>query len=106
MSWLGTPNVSWPSPRTVEYLWCAYPGGLYNYAELANYIEYDAGWIVDPADEAQIRQVAREILNNPVQVRRRGKNAQQLVRERLTWNVTMSPWIHTADNHSEQVVEW
>jgi len=48
-------NMVWPAPVV-----------LYNYTELANYIaEYDAGWIVDPADEAQIRQVAREILNNP-----------------------------------------
>jgi hypothetical protein len=63
-----------------------------NYAELAEYIaEYDAGWIVDPADEAQIRQVAREILNNPEQVRCKGKNAQQLVREKLTWNLTIAP---------------
>ena len=78
--------------RTVEYLWCGLPVVYNNYAELANYIaEYNAGWIVDPDDEAQMRQVAREILNNPEEVRRRGKNAQQLVRERLTWNLTIAP---------------
>jgi len=52
--------------RTVEYgvacLW------FITITQNCDYIErYDAGWIVDP-DEAQIRQVAREILNNPVQV--------------------------------------
>ncbi|MBW4630634.1 MAG: glycosyltransferase family 4 protein [Iphinoe sp. HA4291-MV1] len=78
--------------RTVEYLWCGLPVVYNNYAELAEYIaEYDAGWIVDPANESQIRQVAREILNNPEQVRCKGKNAQQLVRERLTWDVTIGP---------------
>jgi glycosyltransferase involved in cell wall biosynthesis len=78
--------------RTVEYLWCGLPVVYNNYAELAEYIEkYDAGWIVDPANETQIRDVAREILNNPEQVYYKGKNAQRLVREKLTWDVTIAP---------------
>jgi len=78
--------------RTVEYLWCGLPVVYNNYAELSNYIaEYNAGWIVDPADEAQMRQITREILHNPEEVSRRGKNAKQLARERLTWNKTIAP---------------
>ncbi len=78
--------------RTVEYLWCGLPVVYNNYAELAEYIaEYDAGWIVDPANVAQIRQVARDILNNPEEVRCKGKNAQKLIREKLTWNLTIGP---------------
>jgi len=46
--------------RTVEYLMVALPV-VYNITQKANYIAEYAGWIVDPADEAQIRQVAREI---------------------------------------------
>jgi len=60
-----------------------------NYAELANYIaEYDAGWIVDPADEAQIRQVARD----PEQSRAvRRRQECPTTGSRATWNVTIAP---------------
>jgi glycosyltransferase involved in cell wall biosynthesis len=78
--------------RTVEYLWCGLPVVYNNYAELADYIaQYDAGWIVDPADEAQIRAVAQEILARPEEVLRKSANAQRLARERLVWDVTIGP---------------
>jgi glycosyltransferase involved in cell wall biosynthesis len=78
--------------RTVEYLWCGLPVVYNNYAELADYIaQYDAGWIVDPADEVQIRAVAQEIMAHSAEVRRKGANAQSLVRERLAWDVTIDP---------------
>lgn len=78
--------------RTVEYLWCGLPVVYNNYAELADYIvEYDAGWVVDPADEAQIRETVREILRHPESARRKGENAQRLVRERLCWEHTVKP---------------
>lgn len=76
--------------RTVEYLWCGLPVIYQDYAELATYIrEYEAGWTVDPADEAQVRQAIEQALNDPTERRRRGENAQQLVRERLTWDQTI-----------------
>jgi glycosyltransferase involved in cell wall biosynthesis len=78
--------------RTVEYLWCGLPVVYNNYAELADYIaEYDAGWLIDPADEAQIRETVREILRGPESVCRKGQNAQRLVRERLSWENTVKP---------------
>jgi glycosyltransferase involved in cell wall biosynthesis len=78
--------------RTVEYLWCGLPVVYNDYAELAGYIrEYEAGWTVDPDDEAAIRAIVRSILRSPEEVCRRGENAQRLVRERLTWERTIEP---------------
>ena len=78
--------------RTVEYLWCGLPVVYNDYAELSDYIaEYDAGWVVDPGDEAQIRETVREILRRPEEARRKGENAQRLVRERLAWEHTTKP---------------
>jgi glycosyltransferase involved in cell wall biosynthesis len=78
--------------RTVEYLWCGLPVVYNNYAELADYInEYDAGWTVDPSDQEQIRKIVREILNCPESVRRKGENAQRLVRDHLSWEHTVKP---------------
>jgi glycosyltransferase involved in cell wall biosynthesis len=78
--------------RTVEYLWCGLPVVYSKYSELADYVQpYEAGWVVDPADPAAIRQVVREILAQPEEVARRGRNAQELVRNRLTWDRTIDP---------------
>ena len=78
--------------RTVEYLWCGLPVVYNNYAELADYIaEYDAGWVVDPSDEAQMRATVREILRDPEAVERKGENARRLVRERLSWEAAVKP---------------
>lgn len=78
--------------RTVEYLWCGLPVIYQHYAELSGYIRsYEAGWIVDPADPAAIRNAIEEILTNPELVAARSRNAQRLVREHLTWDKTIAP---------------
>ncbi|MFQ5857253.1 MAG: glycosyltransferase family 4 protein [Anaerolineae bacterium] len=78
--------------RTVEYLWCGLPVIHHDYAELSGHIEeYQAGWIVDPEDRKAIRQAVEEALTCPEEVRRRGENAQTLVRERLTWDRAIEP---------------
>jgi glycosyltransferase involved in cell wall biosynthesis len=78
--------------RTVEYLWCGLPVVYNNYADLAEYIaEYDAGWVVDPTNEQQIRQTIQQILTDRENVYRKGKNASRLVHERLTWDKTIEP---------------
>jgi glycosyltransferase involved in cell wall biosynthesis len=78
--------------RTVEYLWCGLPVIYQDYAELSDYIrEYDAGWLVNPDDAAGIRRVVEQVLDEPAEIVRRRQNAQQLVRERLTWNRTIEP---------------
>jgi len=54
------PEMSWPLPLVQSNIYGGLPV-VYQLRRTANYIaEYDAGWIVDPADEAQIRQVARD----------------------------------------------
>ena len=78
--------------RTVEYLWCGLPVMYNNFAELADYIRsYEAGWAVDPQDTDALRDVLDDILANPDRLATRSRNAQQLVRERLTWDKTIEP---------------
>lgn len=78
--------------RTVEYLWCGLPVIYNNYAELSRYIqEYRAGWTVDPSDRAAIRAAIDEAFERPDLVREYSRNAQRLVRERLTWDRTIAP---------------
>lgn len=78
--------------RTVEYMWCGLPVIYNNYADLASLIaQYDAGWTLDPNDATALRDVIHTILDHPDQARRRGQNAQRLVRERLTWDRTIKP---------------
>lgn len=78
--------------RTVEYMWCGLPVIYGDYGELAQLIrDYDAGWVVPPDDIAAIRDVVRQAAEDRAEVRRRGENAQRLVRERLTWDRTVEP---------------
>ena len=81
--------------RTVEYLWCGLPVIYNDYAELAHHIrEYEAGWTVDPEDVEAIAGVISEIFEHPEEVEARGRNAQRLVRDRLTWDRTIHPVDH------------
>jgi GT2 family glycosyltransferase len=78
--------------RTIEYLWCGLPVIYHDYAELSDYIRaYNAGWTVDPTNKDVISAVLNEIFDHPEQVIERGRNAQRLVRERLTWDNTITP---------------
>ena len=78
--------------RTVEYLWCGLPVIYNNYAELSSYIaDYQAGWTLDPANPAGLRRVLDEMLDDPAMLETRSRNAQRLVRERLTWDRTIAP---------------
>lgn len=85
--------------RTVEYLWTGLPVVYNNYAELADYIgRYEAGWLVDPTDEAQIRRTVQEIFANPSEIIRRGQNAQRLVSEQLNWQSSVAPIVNFLQN--------
>jgi glycosyltransferase involved in cell wall biosynthesis len=78
--------------RTVEYLWCGLPVIYNNYSELSDYIrDYEAGWTLDPEDTDGLRAVIETILREPRVVEARSRNAQRLVRERLTWDRTIEP---------------
>ena len=57
--------------RTVEYLWCGLPVIYNNYAELSPLIrEYQAGWTIDPTDQAALQQAVAEVFEQPERVRR------------------------------------
>jgi len=78
--------------RTVEYLWCGLPVIYNDYAELSRYIrEYRAGWTVDPNNPAAIQAAVAEAFERPDLVREYSRNAQRLVRERLSWDRTIGP---------------
>ena len=78
--------------RTIDFLWCGLPVLYNDYGELADLIcQYDAGWTVDPADVQAIGRCVAEILRRPEQIIAKGVNAQQLVRERLTYPQAIAP---------------
>ncbi len=78
--------------RTVEYMWCGLAVIYNNYSELSPLIrEYEAGWVLDPDDREGIRRIVGEVLSDPSEAYRRGENARQLVRDRLTWDKAISP---------------
>ncbi len=78
--------------RTVEYLWCGLPVIYNDYSELSDYIrEYDAGWIVNPEDSKEIRAVLNEIFEHPERIIQKSQHAQRLVREKLSWDQTITP---------------
>ena len=78
--------------RTVEYLWCGLPVIYNNYAELSELIrEYKAGWTIDPHDREGLEQIINAIITNPTMLKELGRNAQRLIRERLTWDITTTP---------------
>jgi len=78
--------------RTVEYLWCGLPVIHQDYSELSLMISrYEAGWVVDPANETQVEAAIEEVLTCPQEARQRGENAQQLVRELLVWDKAIEP---------------
>jgi GT2 family glycosyltransferase len=78
--------------RTVEYLWCGLPVIYNDYSELSEYIRnYNAGWVVDPENRQAITEVIQDIFDHPEEVAERGRNAQRLVREQLSWTKTIAP---------------
>ncbi|MCL4487660.1 MAG: glycosyltransferase [Chloroflexi bacterium] len=95
--------------RTVEYLWCGLPIVYHDYAELSDFIrEYNAGWIVDPENRAAITGILDEIFEHPEQLAERSRNAQRLVREKLTWDRTIDPmdrFIRHPNHRGQRAVE-
>ncbi len=78
--------------RTLIYLWCGLPIIHHNYTDLAPYIEYyEAGWVVSYNDANALKAIIETILDNPGEVRRRSKNARNLIRDHFTWDKTVVP---------------
>ena len=87
------------STRTIEYLWCGLPVIHADYSELSSYIkEYRAGWCINPRDTKAIQDTFTEIFSHPNMVKEFGKNAQQLVKEKFTWDRTIDP-LHEFVSH-------
>ncbi len=78
--------------RTVDFLHAGLPPLYGDYAELSPLIrEYGAGFIVDPTDDNALAAALAAALDNPTQLAERGRAAQRLARERLTWDRTIAP---------------
>jgi hypothetical protein len=98
MSWNLERELAFTT-RTVEYLWAGLPVIYNNYAELSEYIErYKAGWCVDPDNPEEIREVIKQILDNPEQLVEYSMNAQKLVRENFTCDKTIKPLVEFCRN--------
>jgi hypothetical protein len=52
---------------------------------------HDAGWLVDPDDEAAFDAIVRDIVSDPALVYRKKKNARTLARDLLDPAVAVEP---------------
>ncbi len=59
---------------------------------MSDYIQdYQAGWIVNPADPDTVKSALTEIFDRPDLVAERGRNGQKLVRDKFCWDKTITP---------------
>jgi len=78
--------------RTVDFLHAGLPPLYGDYAELSPLIrEYGAGFVVDPTDDGALAAALATALDDPARLAERGRAAQRLARERLTWERTIAP---------------
>ena len=78
--------------RTAEYLACGVPVIHGDYDEIGRWIqEHKAGWVVDPENADQIRDVINIALGNPEELARRARNALRLAQQRLPWDRGIEP---------------
>jgi hypothetical protein len=63
-----------------------------DYAELSDLIrEYNAGWLVSPADRQALSEVVKRIEGDPDEVARASENARRLVRDHLVYDRVIAP---------------
>ncbi len=85
--------------RTIEYLWCGIPVLYNDFGEISGHIrDYDAGWAINPESDVEIAQAIEEIFTDPARVAQKGRNAAQLVRDRFSWDKTISPLVDFLNN--------
>jgi glycosyltransferase involved in cell wall biosynthesis len=78
--------------RSVVALACGVPVIHPPFTEVSPMISsYDAGWLVDPEDEAAFDAVVRGIVSDPAGVYRKKKNARALARDLLDPAVAVEP---------------
>lgn len=84
-------ELAYPT-RTVVYLWAGLPVIHNDYDELAEPIRRaKAGWTLDPSDHRGLQRLVDRLAGHSEDVERRSQNAQQLVRDHLTWDRTITP---------------
>ena len=77
--------------RTSIYLWAGVPVIHANYDEPGRLIaDRNAGWTLDPDDDAQIRATVRSILEDPAQLSQRAQGARNTAVE-LNWSSVIGP---------------
>ncbi len=85
--------------RTIEYLWCGLPVLYNNFSEISEHIkEYDAGWAIDPDSDAEIATAIEEIFSQPEILKQKSLNASRLVRDRFSWDKTITPLLDFLNN--------
>lgn len=78
--------------RTVDYLACGLPPLYGDYAELAGPIgDYDAGIVVNPADESAVAAAVARALAESEWLAAKRAGARRLVADRLAWDRTIAP---------------
>ncbi len=85
--------------RSVCYLWCGLPLIVPKFNDISLRVkEYQAGWVVDTTKPGEVAETVRHILNHPEIIPQYKENAQKLVREKLTWDITIEPLHRYCEN--------
>lgn len=80
------------SSRTVAYLWAGLPVITGNYGELSQLIdEYQAGWLVNPENPAEIKEIVGSLMEHPATILEYQKNARRLFSDRFSREKTIKP---------------
>ena len=75
--------------RTIGFLWSGLPVVISSYSYLVDMInDYKAGWVVNEESPEEIEKIFREIFNHPEEVSERAKGAQNLIKDRFTWDTS------------------
>ena len=75
--------------RTIGFLWSGLPVVISSYSYLTDMInEYKAGWVADSESPEEIEKVFKEIFKHPEQVSEKAKGAQNLIKEKFTWDIS------------------
>ena len=78
--------------RTTDFLWAGLPVICSDFMEVSELIgEYGAGWPVSPTDSEALSSLIHHLLENPDEVTEASRNAQRLVREKLTYEQVIEP---------------
>lgn len=76
--------------RQIDYLRCGLPIITAPGQVIADELkEFGAGWLVAPDDPGALRKLIESLLSDPKKILEAGKGAQELARQRYTWDQTI-----------------